>query len=609
MIMTQLAKAASTNAPQVDTLAFMPSSKPPLYFGITRPIGTPMGTVLNALTHSLTQAKYRIHIINLAALINQAIDLESDDDRPPREDRYAEYIQLMRKGDFLRAGLGTSVAADLAIVEISSRRATDLLTESTDGLGNAYLITSLVHPDEVDRLRDVYGTRFFVIGVNAPLVVRRRVLSDRLKINRSDKEAESRAESLIQIDSGLKASAENTERRDRLNVDRTFQEADVFVTVDTVVSDQEPTNGNPAKSNRDSRSVDTLGRFLGQVFGYPFGTLSLDEQAMGGAYSAAKQSAALGRSVGAAIADARGAVLATGFNEVARAGGGQYRQGDNPDNRDHKIGFDPSDHFRLETMQSFLDVFFAAHEWLPAVTPALLGREGYEWFTKLAATSKDLGAPPQAAIRRLPALEQFANSRITNLIEFGRSVHAEMSAVTEAAYRGIPIAQAKLYVTTFPCHECSRNIIAAGIERVVYVEPYGKSLAERLYDREIVTFDSNLDNDTIGGGDNRRTLVAYEPYVGIAPKRFDQLFSSVSRKYGIADDTAELNFAGEAVGWTWQNSLLRPSVLGYRLPASASGTDTRCIPDLERALLARESYFAEATRRSLEEIKRKLTAE
>ena len=42
-----------------------------------------------------------------------------------------------------------------------------------------------------------------------------------------------------------------------------------------------------------------------------------------------------------------------------------------------------------------------------------------------------------------------------------------------------------MYVTTFPCHNCAKHIIAAGLERVVYLEPYPKSRAKTLYDEDI----------------------------------------------------------------------------------------------------------------------------
>lgn len=46
-------------------------------------------------------------------------------------------------------------------------------------------------------------------------------------------------------------------------------------------------------------------------------------------------------------------------------------------------------------------------------------------------------------------------------------VHAELNAILNA--RGKSLAGAKLYVSLFPCHECAKAIIQAGISEVVYL--------------------------------------------------------------------------------------------------------------------------------------------
>lgn len=51
-------------------------------------------------------------------------------------------------------------------------------------------------------------------------------------------------------------------------------------------------------------------------------------------------------------------------------------------------------------------------------------------------------------------------------------IHAEMNAIIWAARKGIAIQGATIYVTLEPCSECSKNIIASGIKRIVYDIPY-----------------------------------------------------------------------------------------------------------------------------------------
>ena len=51
-------------------------------------------------------------------------------------------------------------------------------------------------------------------------------------------------------------------------------------------------------------------------------------------------------------------------------------------------------------------------------------------------------------------------------------IHAEMNAIIWAARKGISIEGATIYVTLEPCSECSKNLIASGIKRIVYAKAY-----------------------------------------------------------------------------------------------------------------------------------------
>jgi len=51
-------------------------------------------------------------------------------------------------------------------------------------------------------------------------------------------------------------------------------------------------------------------------------------------------------------------------------------------------------------------------------------------------------------------------------------IHAEMNAIIWAAREGISIEGATIYVTLEPCSECSKNVIASGIKRIVYDKAY-----------------------------------------------------------------------------------------------------------------------------------------
>ena len=107
---------------------------------------------------------------------------------------------------------------------------------------------------------------------------------------------------------------------------------------------------------------------------------------------------------------------------------------------------------------------------------------------------------------------------------------------------------ATLYCTTFPCHNCAKHIVAAGIERVVYVEPYPKSKALEVHDDSIV-MGKREDPESKG------KLVLFEPFVGISPRRFFDLFSmNLTSSYNLIRKNRD---TGEIRDWDIRRSRLR----------------------------------------------------
>jgi len=64
--------------------------------------------------------------------------------------------------------------------------------------------------------------------------------------------------------------------------------------------------------------------------------------------------------------------------------------------------------------------------------------------------------------------------------ELCRGLHAEQNAIIQAAYHGVEIRGATLYCTNHPCIICSKMIINAGIQRIVYDEGYADALAKEM---------------------------------------------------------------------------------------------------------------------------------
>jgi deoxycytidylate deaminase len=240
---------------------------------------------------------------------------------------------------------------------------------------------------------------------------------------------------------------------------------------------------------KDKLYVSELTRFFDLVFSNPFITPTRREHAMFLAYGSSLRSGQLGRQVGAAITSRSGDVLALGCNDVPHPGGGLYWP-DSDDRRDHVLGYDTNDKQR----DKIIDL--------------LINRVPTDMQSE--------------ALRR-----SFRN--ILDITEYGRAVHAEMDALLTCARSGVSTVGGILYTTTFPCHNCTRHVIAAGIQRVVYIEPYAKSRAEELHDDAIVVEEkAHEDNRGI------KRKVPFTPFVGVGPRRYFDLFSlSLSRGFEL----------------------------------------------------------------------------
>lgn len=53
-----------------------------------------------------------------------------------------------------------------------------------------------------------------------------------------------------------------------------------------------------------------------------------------------------------------------------------------------------------------------------------------------------------------------------------RTIHAEMNAILQCAKFGVPTEEAEIYVTHFPCLQCTKMILQAGIRKIHYLKDY-----------------------------------------------------------------------------------------------------------------------------------------
>jgi hypothetical protein len=89
-----------------------------------------------------------------------------------------------------------------------------------------------------------------------------------------------------------------------------------------------------------------------------------------------------------------------------------------------------------------------------------------------------------------------------------------MCAIADAARTGVSTRGAVLFTTTFPCHNCAKHIVGAGITNTVYQRPYPKSAVAELYPDSVVIDPTEAPSDK----------VVLKQFIGITSKRYDLTF-------------------------------------------------------------------------------------
>jgi cytidine deaminase len=453
--------------------------RPELYFGLVGPLGTDLRAMLAMLTDALRAMNYHAYEVRLSKAMRDIPAAPWSELRQGyRDDEIRSHIKA---GNALRERLRRSDAmAMLGIGTIRDYRQGRVEDRNRAVEATAYIFNSLKRPEEIARLRKVYGPAFFVIAAHAPRSRRVDDLAARIAASRHANQAtafRAAAEDLVQTDEKEAANPFGQ------NVSDAFAESDVII-----------------DASRTESAHKSLTRFVDKVFGYEFHTPTQDEQGMFFAHGAACRSASLARQVGAAICRS-GSVLSVGTNDVPCCGGGQYWPGDPGDMRDYARGYDTSDRMRENLLADILSRL-QSQGWLAA------DKSGVDIH---ALVEKALYEGDRPFMK---------DAHYNSTIDFVRAVHAEVAAITDAGRRGVHLQDGTLYSTTFPCHDCAKAIAAAGISRVVYIEPYPKSLIQELYGDSIAVDPECTATDRI----------PFRPFVGIAPKRYTEFFLTKRRR-------------------------------------------------------------------------------
>ncbi len=448
--------------------------RPNLYIGLVCPAGTDLTDVKQQLKAQLVVVGYKYEEIKVSNAIKEALHV------PESENEFFRIKSLMSAGDQIREkSQDGSGVASLIVTAIRASRG----DEKDQDKSTAFIIDSLKNPKELEILDKIYGRNFYSISVSSSKDDRITFLAN--KLARSETKPVSgiyvdKARELIELD-------EKGQDDTGQSVRDTFPKSDFFV---------DYKNGS-----------EEIRRFIRLIFQDPFITPTLDEYMMFVAKATALRSCDLSRQVGAVICSRNGTIISSGCNEVPYPGGGFYyegREGCIDDNRDKVEQHDPNFNEVKKSITKFIEIL-----------------QESEYISK--DTNKDNIADDLLHGKNKKLTN---DSRLRNLIEFSRVVHAEMHAITEAAANGRAVQGASLYCTTYPCHLCARHIISAGISSVIYIEPYPKSLTAELYHREIESEPRETDCD------NNREPVEFRSFRGISPTLYQRVFSYRKRKDG-----------------------------------------------------------------------------
>jgi deoxycytidylate deaminase len=421
-----------------------------LVFGICSPLGTKYSRVIESLTNYLEQFQYSVKVIKLSNRFDDLLE-RLGMDPIVQASRGSQQIETkIQAGNLIREKTKKAdILALVASAEIATRR------QEEDGTGKRLPLQRTAHIIVSLKRPEEVETLRRLYGAGFFLI---GIASS--EDHRMQYLVDERGFNRDQVKPLIETDAKETDFWGQRTRD-TFFLSDVFVSA--------------AEENGQLR------RFIDLVFGHPFNTPTVEERSMYAAYSASFSSGDLARQVGAALVNESNDLLSVGWNDVPKCGGGLY--GWDSDARDMDWGYDSNDREKsamADRISSKLEI---------------------------SENSEDMEKARNSLITALRAAGFF------DITEFHRAVHAEMEALLSCARRGSSTRGSTLYVTTFPCHNCTKHMIAAGIEKVFYIEPYAKSKAFELH------------GDAISANANGGERIPFLPFVGVGPRRYLDLFS------------------------------------------------------------------------------------
>ncbi len=380
-------------------------SHPELIVGIAGAIGIDINSICDEISASLEILNYKSHIIHVTTEMTRY-------PAPGISQHGSDYFNtMMFKMDY--ANKLCEDANDSAYV---IRTAVQAITFKREQLimdhfkkvdektpivlpSTCYIIRQLKRPSEVALLRRIYGKQFILVSGYASEDNRRSSLTEKIRnslpLSTSDADIFHKAERVLERDQDEGTDDNGQHLRD------TFHLADIFV---------DGVNKNGLRAGLD--------RFFQSFFGRLDISPTKWEYGMYAAKAASLRSIDLSRQVGASIFSEEGDIITQGCNEVPKAFGGTYWDGEEPDYRDAKLGKDPNDFIKQQVVRDLLE--------------RLCNADLLNINDPYSASSEDFVDVLLGRGEKLDGDKKFGclkNSQINDLTEYGRVVHAEMNAI------------------------------------------------------------------------------------------------------------------------------------------------------------------------------------
>lgn len=455
-----------------------------LIFGIVCAVGTDSTHIVKGLTDKLEHFfHYNVIVIDVSEEILK-LYLTDDELLKIQKSEFDRVMTYMDKGNFLRRTYDEGILA-MAIADMIYKKRFENRVNVHEELKplsrTAIIIKSLKNKKEIELLRKIYDSGFYLLGVYEDEESRITNLMQSKHLTRED------ATQLVQRDQDEQAGYGQQTRE-------AYQQSDLFI-----------------DNSNEKRAIKILYRFIGLIFCEPYSTPTFGEFAMHMAFSVAMRSSDLSRQIGAVICRDY-EVIAMGANDCPKFKGGLYWTQYN----------DEKGYFDIEGGKDYTRGFDPNKDQFISIAESVLG-------------ALEIKAEP----RKIDALK---SSQLAELTEYGRVVHAEMEALAMCARNSISSKGAEMYVTTFPCHNCAKHIISSGIIKVYYVEAYPKSKALELY-KDSITI-KNDDSDHVQflpffGVGPRRYRELFSVNANPLPNRIRKDTVTYGKKYEWKEDEAD----------------------------------------------------------------------